>query len=84
MPHTMPLSTADKLEKLRQGAPGRYEFHLVQGESYETFEALMAEAKGLAHRHGGIWEIVDGTSARHESFIVTLLPPATIDENRHI
>ena len=84
MTYTMPLSTGDKLEKLRQGAPGRYEFHLVQGESYEAFEALMAEAKGVAHQQGGIWEVVEGTQAHHESFIVTLFQPATIDEDRHL
>ncbi|MGZ6041984.1 MAG: hypothetical protein ACXWKW_07295 [Asticcacaulis sp.] len=67
-----PFSNGEKLERLRGGMPGRYEFHLVQGESYEGFEAMIAEARSLALRFHGTCDVVPGTFASEESLRVEI------------
>jgi hypothetical protein len=60
------LSNAEKLNRLRHGAPGVYEFQIVIGESYETFETLMVEARELALRFHGIVDLLAGTYDKPE------------------
>ena len=64
------LSNQLLIERLRTGAPGRYEFTLLQGDSYEQLEAMMAEAQDLAVRFGGRFQHVEGTLARPDTFVV--------------
>ncbi len=71
MPY-LPLSNAQQIEQLREGRSGRYEFQFVIGESYETFEALISEAKALAARFDGAWSEQEATQAHPGSFRVIL------------
>jgi len=74
------LSNAEQMEKLRRGEPGSYEFHLVQGESYEALEMMMIEARGLAVRYGGVWRHMPGTATVPDSFFIQIKPQkAAID-----
>ena len=68
------LSNKEQMEKLRRGEPGNYEFHLVQGESYESLEMMMIEARGLAVRFGGSWRHMPGTATVPDAFFIRIKP----------
>lgn len=68
------LSNTEQMERLRRGEPGNYEFHLVQGESYEALEMMMIEARGLAVRFGGSWRHMPGTATVPDAFFIHIKP----------
>jgi hypothetical protein len=72
MSYKMAENNDEKIEHLRKGVPDTYVFHLIQGDSHEVFHTLMAEAKALAHKWHGTWELFDGSSTRPESLSVTI------------
>lgn len=65
-------SNQAQIARLRQGAPGTYDFTLQQGDSYEGLEEMAAEARDLATRFGGTFRHVGGTFARPDSFVVEI------------
>jgi len=66
------LSNQEQIARLRQGAPGTYEFTLQQGDTYEGLEEMMAEARDLAARFGGSFRHIEGTFARPDGFVVEI------------
>ncbi len=65
-------SNAEKMERLRKGLPGVYDFHIVIGESYERLDDLMREAKTLALRFHGTADLIGGTYDRPESLRIEI------------
>ncbi|MDI7774370.1 hypothetical protein [Asticcacaulis sp. EMRT-3] len=65
----------EQTEKLRRGEPGRYQFTLPEGESYEHFKALIEQSGAYALKYGGTCHVVPGTMETPETLIVDLPSP---------
>ena len=66
------LGHTEMMTALEQGRPGRYEFHVIMGESYEVQEQRMHRAGVLALKYSGTFHMVPGTDTRPESFVVQI------------
>ncbi len=64
------LSNTDQIDRLRNGQAGRYKLSSTIGESYQVFEALLSEAKGLATRFDGIWTECEATQVHPGSVLI--------------